>query len=159
MTLNNAESTDINTLALWMLPIANDWRQPTESEAREAMANLMEGAHKKLGAGLTSTELLNRWCLQEVADQMNYELPPAHGPGCKVMIGTSHRDPSQPRYLCTPSCPRQRWEQAQTATRATNNEVHSGTPCPSCHSKSTQKMSERSVYCSECGKVRTVRKA
>ena len=35
-------------------------------------------------------------------------------------------------------------------------EVHSGTPCPTCGSKSTQKMSDRSVYCSECKTTRSV---
>ena len=112
MTLNDSEATDVNTLVLWMLPLANDWRNPTESEAREAMANLMEAAHKKLSAGLTSTELLERWRLSEEADD-----PPAHGPGCKVMAGTSHRDPTLPRYLCAPNCPRQRWEAEQEARR------------------------------------------
>lgn len=160
MTLTVSEATDINTLALWMLPLAGDWRHPTEAEAREAMANLMEAAHKKLSAGMTSTELLERWRLSEEPDD-----PPAHGPGCKVMAGTSHRDPSQPRYLCTPNCPRQKWEREQEARKlqaepTTNGttEVHSGTPCPECRGKSTQRMSPRSVYCSDCGTVRMLRK-
>jgi hypothetical protein len=156
MTMTVSESTDVNTLVLWMLPLGGDWRHPTESEAREAMANLIESAHKKLGAGLTSTELLDRWALSEEAEA------PAHGPGCKVMSGTNHRDPSQPRYLCTPNCPRQKWEREQEARLATakpnGTELHSGHPCPECGSKSTQRMSPHSVYCSECEAVRTIRR-
>jgi hypothetical protein len=146
VTLNTSEATAVNTLALWMLPLDDDWRHPTEAEAREAMAELMDKAHKTLSAGMTSTELLDRWCLSETATE---PLPPAHGPGCKAIAGThSFRHPGEERWLCTPNCPRRKWQDAKAAAATT--EVHSGTPCPKCGSQSTQKMSERSVYCSEC---------
>jgi len=32
---------------------------------------------------------------------------PAHGPGCRPLAGTSSaRFPDEPRYVCTPNCPR-----------------------------------------------------
>jgi hypothetical protein len=33
---------------------------------------------------------------------------PAHGPGCKPIVAHNFKHPGQARYICVPSCPRQR---------------------------------------------------
>lgn len=34
---------------------------------------------------------------------------PDHGPGCLKTTGRSHRFPGEPRYICVPGCPRQKY--------------------------------------------------
>jgi hypothetical protein len=49
--------------------------------------------------------------------------PPPHGPGCKPTIQSSHRYPGEFRYICTPACPRKRWEWQQENPQPTGGQM------------------------------------
>lgn len=44
---------------------------------------------------------------------------PEHGPGCLKTIGRSRRFPGEPRYMCVPGCPRQKYLADTTWRRVT----------------------------------------
>jgi hypothetical protein len=62
---------------------------------------------------------------------------PAHGPGCRPLTGLrSFRLPDEPRFICTPNCPRRNalaQEVGASLSEAQRDSEHREPPSPSRH--------------------------